>query len=598
VETKYAFDNKNSHLGKSITNTIDLIMPTYGNGDLCSRLLYNAINRSYIERVESFYSSYKARKESTGGAPQTYVQKDGDYIKAYPPLGDGIRDAYDTACSNQWTPWRISDHDRHTREIQSVKCGLIFAQDHTHEVTKNYFQKKKLGSTALWDVSTETGEIASAVLVPTTKTIHFAHAAAALTRREAFSPSAMYSDTWPVKSDFWNLLFNSKIEGRLGLFHYIQRITKTLKQKHTDHFTATNSLLNCIYHYNVQDYENLLRALKEGTLSTKYSEEEIQELRATKAFRQRYDRYLRKEIRPPHMMCSMLDDWFDRFKCTASVGSRPARGRRDPLTGETLFTADTKESIRLGKVNSKFLQDPLPLEQMYFVVPPNPNSTHQLNEHMSRRGESSLESFHLMLAHFGNCGMRISLADNLNLTGTARHNLTMRHKLRLTSVTPGSQKKIPAAFESIVAFFNHSELAHVNTIAAAAGASANDMPFKEVEPLPTDNGERFFSECIIWLNDTKPQNDLHGRCLCQVCNTTLRVDQQQQQQQSQQQPTMEVNDAATGPPEPATNATNNRPTAASTATINSATATVHQAANNVQLQPIKPVARQQTQQQH
>ena len=30
----------------------------------------------------------------------------------------------------------------------------------------------------------------------------------------------------------------SSIEGRLGLFHYIQRTTKTLKKNHTDHFTA------------------------------------------------------------------------------------------------------------------------------------------------------------------------------------------------------------------------------------------------------------------------------------------------------------------------------------------------------------------------
>jgi len=172
---------------------------------------------------------------------------------------------------------------------------LIFAQDHTHQVTKNYYEKKGLNATALWDVATETGEIAAAVLVPTTKTIHYAHAAAQLVRREAFKPAAMHSDTWPSKSDFWDLLFQKKLQGRLGLFHFIQRITRTLKKNHTDHFVAINALLTCIYQYNEQDYENLLRTLKEGSLSgsgKKYTDDDIAELKRSKLFRQRYDKYL------------------------------------------------------------------------------------------------------------------------------------------------------------------------------------------------------------------------------------------------------------------------------------------------------------------
>jgi len=225
------------------------------------------------------------------------------------------------------------------------------------------------------------------------------------------------------------------------LFHCTQRVTKTLKKQHADHFIAVNGLLNCMCHCNVDDHEKLLKALTERTLSTKHSEEEVREMRGTKAFRQRHDRCLQKEMRPPHMMCGMLDDWFDRFKCSASEGSRHARGRREPLAGAILFAGETKEAIRLAKANAKHLQDPLPLEQMCFVIQPNPNATHQLKECMSRRGESSLESFHSMLACFGNCGRRSSLIGNLNLTGTARHNLSMRHKLRLTSLTQGSRKK-------------------------------------------------------------------------------------------------------------------------------------------------------------
>jgi len=42
------------------------------------------------------------------------------------------------------------------------------------------------------------GKSASAVLVPSTKTIHFSHAATALTKRTTFKPLAMYSDAWPA----------------------------------------------------------------------------------------------------------------------------------------------------------------------------------------------------------------------------------------------------------------------------------------------------------------------------------------------------------------------------------------------------------------
>jgi len=152
---------------------------------------------------------------------------------------------------------------------------------------------------------------------------------------------------------------------------------------------------------------------------------------------------------------------------------------------------------------------------MYRTVSPNPNATHGLNEYLSRRGESKLESFHLTLAHFGNCGMRTSLADNLNLTGTARYNLGIRHKLRLSEANPDQRSKIPAAFEGVVAFFNHTELRYINQLALDVGVS--DAPFKNLEPLPADNGERFFSEYLSWMRKTKPTYDENDQCRCEQC---------------------------------------------------------------------------------
>jgi len=141
------------------------------------------------------------------------------------------------------------------------------------------------------------------------------------------------------------------------LFHFIQRTT--LKKKHADHFLAASSLLNAICRHNEEDCEKLLTVLKNGTLSTKHTDDEIVELKASRLFRQRHNKHLRKEMRPPNTMNQMLDDWFDRLKCTSSnPETRPARGRLDPLTGDTLFTHETKEAIKNAKDKSACLQDP------------------------------------------------------------------------------------------------------------------------------------------------------------------------------------------------------------------------------------------------
>ena len=132
------------------------------------------------------------------------------------------------------------------------------------EVTKNY--RRSMGAFAVWDVATETGEIASAVVVGTTKAIDFAHAAESLTRRSNFKPRVMYADTWPHNSAFWKLLFGQQFEGRLGLYHYEHRIVRTLRQGHVDYHKAIRDLCFCIYEYEPRSYNRLLSALNQGLM--------------------------------------------------------------------------------------------------------------------------------------------------------------------------------------------------------------------------------------------------------------------------------------------------------------------------------------------
>lgn len=71
------------------------------------------------------------------------IEKDGVFIKQYPPLGDIQR-----SIIHQIESVRISDHERNsyrnTRELHSAKCeGGTFAQGRTFEVIKSY--QKQLG---------------------------------------------------------------------------------------------------------------------------------------------------------------------------------------------------------------------------------------------------------------------------------------------------------------------------------------------------------------------------------------------------------------------------------------------------------------------
>jgi len=230
-------------------------------------------------------------------------------------------------------------------------------------------------------------------------------------------------------------------------------------------------------------------------------------------------------IHQPQTIQQNLDDWFCKYKLTSSDPvNKPAGGRLDPLRMITLFTVDTKTTVDACKEKAQYLSDPLPLEDMYDMILPNPNSTHQLTEFLSKHGESKLEAFHDRLAHFVKCGMRNILADNLNLAGTARFNLAIRQKRSLlTTKNPlfenplpvMDRKSIPASWEKVVSFFNHSELWYVNDMAKSIGCT---YPFPAAEVLPKDNGERFFSEYINTLKEIgKNQRGEAGECLCKQC---------------------------------------------------------------------------------
>ena len=128
----------------------------------------NAAQNDYIRRITSYLSFHSSdqRLDQTRDPVKAYPKLHGEFITTYPPQGATVRELYQEGASSDWNSWKVPDKQRHVRELQGVKCKQMFAQDHTHEVTKNY--QKKVGGFAMWDVSTETGEIASVVMVPDT----------------------------------------------------------------------------------------------------------------------------------------------------------------------------------------------------------------------------------------------------------------------------------------------------------------------------------------------------------------------------------------------------------------------------------------------
>ena len=67
----------------------------------------------------------------------------------------------------------------------------------------------------------------------------------------------MYYDTFPKGECFWKLVFHN-VGGRLGLFHFMQRIVRALRQNHVDYYKGVSKLCEAIYRWDDEPYEALL----------------------------------------------------------------------------------------------------------------------------------------------------------------------------------------------------------------------------------------------------------------------------------------------------------------------------------------------------
>lgn len=280
------------------------------------------------------------------------------------------------------TPTGISNYDRYIREIQGVECrNDIIAIDWTFAVSKTY---RLPGAAAAFTMNTGTGEIAALGLVENTAVDQIAHLVEQVKRRQHFDPSVIYTDTWPKSENFWHTIFGA-ITGRLGLYHFMQRTISTLRKSHPDFWKALVAFQKCIYRYDDNDHEALLSALMSGKMGRDgkcWSESEIDSLRHSKRWKQRYSKFLRKIPFGANMARNLMDEWWIAFKCENSEGRPVGGGRRNPITDETLFTEATLSAFTEQKKNVQYVGDP-PNINIYRTLPPSPNSTHGLSEQIS-----------------------------------------------------------------------------------------------------------------------------------------------------------------------------------------------------------------------
>jgi hypothetical protein len=132
---------------------------------------------------------------------------------------------------------------------------------------------------------------------------------------------------------------------------------------------------------------------------------------------------------------------------------------------------------------------------MYKQLEATPFSKHGLCTWIAEKDESSLESFHHLLAHFANMGMRRQLADSLGLQGTVRYNLKLDWQWTAISERPEENGFILSCFCDIPCFYDHSALAEINARAQRCGSMRDWHTALKV--LPQDNGEEFFSDYLF-----------------------------------------------------------------------------------------------------
>ena len=463
------------------------------------KLLFKKFNSSYVEKVENYLSLRPTK---------SYLDLRTFHGLTWPPNSDAIRDLYLEAERSCLTPYGYSNESRFCRELQSVKVDAsdVVAFDWTHQTLKNY---QLPGANALFTGNKgSTREIVSLLIVDSTKASQVAHGiVAARRKRENFRPGVVYTDTCPHNLTFWRLMFGAEVAVRLGLFHLIQRIYRTL-DTHSDFFwPCLVELKAAMYSYHEQDMSNLLACLKDGSFEPsgkKYTSREIVELQHSKRWNERFAPYLRKKINSAPVVSQKVDCWISKYS-----SMKDSRGR-------SVFTRETEKVAKEQLTKVEYVCDiQQPGSETYREIKPGPRSQHGLSKWKTNRPESHLENFHEWLAHYANTGMRPELANVLCLRGTCEYNVRCRWAEHMQASTDSNY--LPRYLQELPQFHDHSMLALLNL---RANELDLERPFRFVTEVKPDNGERFLSYYFEEQADRNKSGVIDAEfkvCRCKSC---------------------------------------------------------------------------------
>ena len=338
----------------------------------------------------------------------------------------------------------------HNREIQpvSVDSDDIIAFDWTFAAAKSYSDKS---IKCIFDgIKGSTKEILFIFAVGSTKTSEIAHGLTlAKMARKNFKPRLLYTDTAPASDSFYKTIFGESLELKLGLFHLIHRIVDKLDQYSGLYWECLVKLKDCMYFYNPDDWNALVKTMREGTFYSsgkRLSAVDIKDLMHSKKWNQQFSGFLRKQIRKGSDIAHRIELWISEWE-----------NRKDDV-GRRVFTHTTKSVALEQTKKAKHASDPDDL-MLYKKIPTSSNTTHQLPRWESIRPESSLELFHLFLGHYANVGCSKELADLLLIGGTAAHNTKRRWISQINQQKlQGRSFSIPVEYIDTPIYWNHSYL--------------------------------------------------------------------------------------------------------------------------------------------
>lgn len=502
--------NPQFFVSKDLGALVEHSVVTNSSGEAAASHLRRCLSDLYVEDHEIYLEALAGSKMTGSNKPVLPFVTFMEWIGSIPiPSGEHLRAAYLEAKQSNCTPTGYSDKFRNNLELQSVGATTAVAIDHTFGTLKNFrVPNGSLKPHAVFTTGTDLGMLATALITPDTKMQSFAHGFEQCARRPNFGPSMIYADTYPHHQKFMHLLFGDTVVGRLGLFHYIQRIIKTLRKGHIDIYTAIQALQQCIYILDESNEFAVVQALRDGSMNGQcHTDADIEKLKKTKYWMANYGRFIRKIIYSAPLIREKLDAWFALFK-----------RRIDSETGLNLFTKDTWDALLSAKQHAEHITDMIPYNQMYNEFPPPPGARHTCKTFQSMRPESNLELFHRILEHCANGGMNHMMAHIISMQGICEMNLKKRETHRFSMMSASERNQIHTAFKGIPFHFDESRLCVVNERAFAVGLP---KPFPYAENLGVDNGERFLWEYFEAQqrrekNGTAPCR-VNERCPCPLC---------------------------------------------------------------------------------